>query len=87
MILYWKLWNFDLLWEKIRYCTKNYGTLINEGKTIVLCQKTSYETSIYCRKNYGSLPKQLWLYVYYWKNYGIMEKNYGIMGKKLWNFD
>ena len=29
MVLYRKLWNFDLLWKKLRYYGKNYGTIVN----------------------------------------------------------
>ena len=33
MVLYRKLWNFDLLWKKLWYYTENYGTLIYYEKT------------------------------------------------------
>ena len=29
MILYRKLWNFDLLWENLWYYGKKYGTIVN----------------------------------------------------------
>ena len=29
MILYRKLWNFDLLWKKRWYHGENYGTIVN----------------------------------------------------------
>ena len=29
MILYRKLWNFDLLWKKLLYYERNYGTIVN----------------------------------------------------------
>ena len=29
MALYRKLWIFNLLWKKIRYYGKNYGTIVN----------------------------------------------------------
>ena len=29
MVLYRKLWNFDLLWKKLWYYGKNYGTIVN----------------------------------------------------------
>ena len=29
LILYRKLWNFDLLWKKLWYFEKNYGTIVN----------------------------------------------------------
>ena len=29
MVLYRKLWNFDLLWKKLCYYGKNYGTMVN----------------------------------------------------------
>ena len=36
MVLYRKLWNFDLQWKKLWNFTENYGTLIYYGKTMVL---------------------------------------------------
>ena len=30
MVLYRKLWNFDLLWKKLWYYEKNYGTIVNQ---------------------------------------------------------
>ena len=32
MVLYRKLWNFDLLWKKLWYYGKNYGTIVNYSK-------------------------------------------------------
>ena len=32
MVLYRKLWNFDLLWKKLRYYGKNHGTIVNFSK-------------------------------------------------------
>ena len=29
MVLYLKIWNFDLLWKKLWYFGKNNGTLVN----------------------------------------------------------
>ena len=29
MVLYRKLWNFDLLWKKLCHYGKNYGTIVN----------------------------------------------------------
>ena len=29
MVLYQKLWSFDLLWKKLWYYRKNYGTIVN----------------------------------------------------------
>ena len=29
MVLYRKLWNFDLLWKKLWYYGKNYGSVVN----------------------------------------------------------
>ena len=28
MVLFQKLWNFDLLWKKLWYYGKNYGTIV-----------------------------------------------------------
>ena len=35
MILYRKLWNFDLLWKTLWYYGKNYGTMEKNYGTIV----------------------------------------------------
>ena len=32
MVLYRKLWNFDLLWKKLWYYGKNYGIIVNYSK-------------------------------------------------------
>ena len=32
MILYRKLWNFDLLWKKLWYYGKNYDIIVNYSK-------------------------------------------------------
>ena len=29
VLLYRKQWNFDLLWKKLWYYGKNYGTIVN----------------------------------------------------------
>ena len=29
MVIYRKLWNFDLLWQKLWYYGKIYGTILN----------------------------------------------------------
>ena len=32
IILYRELWNFDLLWKKLWYYEKIYGTIVNYSK-------------------------------------------------------
>ena len=32
MVLWTKLWNFDLLWKKLWCYGKNYGTIVNYSK-------------------------------------------------------
>ena len=37
MILYRKLWNFDLLWKILWYYGKNYGTIVNYSYHSIIC--------------------------------------------------
>ena len=55
MILYRKLWNFDLLWKKLWYYGKNYGTILNYSNLLWKNYGTMEKTMVLWKKNYGTL--------------------------------
>ena len=63
--------NFDLLWRKLWYYSKNFGTLINEGKN-----HGTFTKSLICY--YRTIPKQ-WKFL---NNYSY--KNFDLQWQKLW---
>ena len=79
MVLYRKLWNFDLLLKKIWYHTQNYESLIYYGKNMILYRKQwnlFKQLQLYFRKNYTTILKTMILY--------RKLCNFDLLGKKLY---
>ena len=68
MVDYKKLWNFDLLWKKLRKYTKLIEVL---NRFIALELLFTMEKLWYYGKNYGTMEKTMVLW-YYGKNYGTI---------------